>query len=224
MIVEQYVHTLIPQDTQFCPKPEQVSRFVDSLTKLGAAPLDAELKILKPSGRVRSFTDPLTGEIRTIPGKEIIALDSAANLGRTISTLEQYVLVMEGHGPPTLPAFPLYVDGIPFTETYSFSVQCCVEAEPVSMSDLGDEESGDDAPSFGTPCAKQSGNGLFRHPLTSAPIEVANASCARFWVEFEFGKWLLPKIDDSLNIVDPAITGAANQCFGLTFAQGFHHF
>ena len=41
MIVEQYVHTLIPQDAQFCPKAEQVSRFVKGLTNLGAAPLDS---------------------------------------------------------------------------------------------------------------------------------------------------------------------------------------
>jgi hypothetical protein len=224
MIVEQYVHTLIPQDVQFCPNPEQVSRFVDGLTKLGAAPLDAKLKILKPSGRVRSFTDPLTGGIRTIPGKEIVALDSAANLGGIISALDQYVLAMEGHGPPTLPAFPLYVNGAHFANNYAFSVHCCVEAGPVSMSDLGDEPSGNEVPVFGESCRKQSGTGLFRHPITSALIEVANASCDRFWIEFEFGKWLLPKIDDSLNILNPAITGLANECFGLVFAQGFHHF
>src|SRR5713226_3399320 len=160
MIVEQYLHTLIPQDAQFCPKPEQVSRFVDGLTKLGAAPLDARLKILKPSGRVRSFTDPLTGATRTIPGKEIVALDSAANLGLIINTLDQYVLAMEGHGPPTLPAFALYVSGAP-SDTYAFSVHCCVEAGPVSMCDLGDEQSDNDEPVFGEPCLKQSGTGLF---------------------------------------------------------------
>lgn len=224
MIVEQYVHTLIPQNAQFWPKPEQVSRFVDGLTLLGAAPLTAELKILKPSGRVRSFTDPLTGEMRTIPSKEIIALDNAANLGRVISTLDQYVLAIEGQGPPTVPAFPLYVNGALFADTYGFSVHCCVEAEPVSMSDLGDEETGCDELFFGKPYRKQSGPALFRHPRTSVLIEVANAGCARFWVEFEFGKWLPPKIDDSLNILDPAITDLANQCFGLAFAQGFHHY
>lgn len=224
MIVEQYVHTLIPQDSQFCPNPEQVRRFVDELSKLRATPLDAKFKILKPSGRVRSFTDPLTGEIRTIPGKEIVALDSAATLDQIVSTLDQYVVAMDGQGPPTVPAFPLYVNGAPFTDSYDFSVHWCVEAEPVSMSDLGDEETGQDVPFFGEPCPKRNGTALFRHPLTNELIEVANASCARFWIEFEFGKWLLPKIGDSLNILDPAIADLAPQCFGPRFAQGFHHF
>jgi hypothetical protein len=224
MIVEQYVHTLIPQDAQFCPKPERVTQFFDGLTKLGAAPLDAQLKILKPSGRVRSFTDPLTGEIRTIPGKEIVDLDRAANFHPIISALDQYVVATEGHGPPTLPTFALYLDGVLFAENYDFSVHCCVEAGPVSMCDLGDEQNDNEAPIFRMPCREPSRTGLFRHPITSALIEVENASCARFWIEFEFGNWLLPKIGDSLNILNPEITNFANECFGLVFVQGFHHF
>ena len=70
-----HVHTLISQDAQFCPMPDQVRRFVDGLSRLGAAPPNAELKVVKPSGGVRSFTDPLTGEIRTIPDREFIPLD-----------------------------------------------------------------------------------------------------------------------------------------------------
>jgi hypothetical protein len=225
MTVEQYVHTLIPHDAQFCPKPEQVKRFIDGLSKLGAAPLDAEFKIVKPSGRHRSGTHPLTGETITIPGKEIIAVDSSANISRIVSTLDQYEVAMDGQGPPSLPAFPLYdVNEAPSAGTYGFIVRCCVEAQPVSMSNLGDEETGYDVPFFGGPCRKQSETALFRHPLTNVLMEVPNASCARFWVEFEFGRWLLPKIDDSLEILDPAITDLANQCFGLEFAQGFHHF
>jgi len=226
MIVEQYVHTLIPHDPEFCPKREQVSRFVDDLARLWAAPLDADLTVLKPSGRVRSFRNPFTGETTTIPAKDSVPLDSTAELGRIIGTLDEYVVAMDGQGPPTLPAFPLYVNGVPFADgdTYGFSVRCCVEAQPVSMSNLDDEETEHDLPFFGEPCRKRSGSALFRHPLTSVLLEVANASCARFWVEFEFGRWLLPKIDDSLEILDPAITGLANRCFGLEFAQGFHHF
>jgi hypothetical protein len=167
MTVEQYVHTLIPQDAQFCPKSEQVTRFVEGLTKLGAAPLDAEFKIVKPSGRLRSGTHPLTGETITIPGKEIIAVDSSANISRIASTLDQYEVAMEGQGPPSLPPFPLYdVNEAPFVGTCGFIVRCCVEAQPVSMSNLGDEETGYDVPFFGDPCRKQSEIALFRHPLT----------------------------------------------------------
>ena len=97
-----------------------------------------------------------------------------------MSTLDQYVLAIEVTDLLPLTAFPLYVDGPRFADTYGFSVHCCVEAEPVSMSDLGDEEAGYDVPFFGKPCGKRRGTALFRHPLTSVLIEVANASCARF--------------------------------------------
>src|SRR5215469_7324154 len=135
MIVEQYVHTLIPQDAQFCPQPDRVTRFVDGLSKLGAAPLDAEFKIIKLSGRLRLGTNPVTGETITILGKEIIAVDSSANISSIVSTLDQYKVAMDGQGPPTLPAFPLYdVNEAPFGGTYGFIVRCCVEEQSVSMS------------------------------------------------------------------------------------------
>jgi len=43
-------------------------------------------------------------------------------------------------------------------------------------------------------------------------------------VEFEFGKWLLPKIDDSLNVLNPSIAAMADQAFSTTLKQGFHSF
>jgi len=36
-MAEQYVHTLIPKDAQYAPKPEQIIRFCDGLSTLGAA-------------------------------------------------------------------------------------------------------------------------------------------------------------------------------------------
>lgn len=88
------------------------------------------------------------------------------------------------------------------------------------MSCLGDEQTGKEVPFFGEPCLRQ--DATFRHPVTGELIEVANAGCSRFWVEFEFGKWLLPKINTSLNILDPSIAAMAQESFSTAFAQGFH--
>ncbi len=51
-------------------------------------------------------------------------------------------------------------------------------------------------------------------------IKVPKAVCARFWIEFKFGNWLIPKIDNSLDLLSPSIPMLANQSFGLGFAQG----
>jgi hypothetical protein len=131
---------------------------------------------------------------------------STAELAATIAALQQYYIALEGLGPPRLRPFPLYSNNGPITGSYSFTLGCCLRAEPVSMSDLGDERTENEEPSFGEACRGGIRTGLFRHPVTGELIEVANASCARFWVELEFGKWLLPNIGSSLDILDPAIS------------------
>ena len=92
------------------------------------------------------------------------------------------------------------------------------------MSDLGDEQTEGEIPSFGEACRAQRGTALLRHPVTDELSEVTDAGCARFWAEFEFGKWLLPHIGNSLEIRDPTISELATESFALRFAQGFHHF
>jgi hypothetical protein len=221
-MAEQYVHTLIPREAQYVPNPEQIIRFCDGLSALGAAPLNLKLSLMKPSGRVRSFTNPLTGGTRSIPANDRVTLESTASLVSTIGTLQQYFVALEGQGPPTLPPFALYLNDAPFAGSYGFIVRCRLRNEPVSMSDLAGEQTGDEVPSFGEPCGTHHAMGLFRHPVTSERIEVANAACARFWLEFEFGKWVVPKIANSLNILDSAIVGLANDSYGLGFAQGCH--
>lgn len=220
--MEQYLHTLVPADAKFVPTPEQVARFAKGLSALSAAPLKGQLILIKPTDRLRMFKDPMTGETRStsIPVTERVTLENITDLAATLAPLQQYFVALDGEGPPALPPFTLYAEDAPFTQNYGFVVRCCLKAEPVSMSCLGGEQTGNEMPFFGQPCSRQ--DALFRHPFTGKLIEVANAGSARFWVEFEFGKWLLPKIVDSLNILDPAISNMAEQVFAIKFAQGFH--
>ena len=62
--------------------------------------------------------------------------------------------------------------------------------------------------------------GVFPNPWTGGVIEVADAGCARFWIEFEFGKFIYPKITDNLEVMNPEIVSAGEDCFGTKFAQG----
>jgi hypothetical protein len=224
MIIEQYVHTLVPVDPQFSPTSEQVSRFLEGLSALDAAPLNPEVFVLKPSGRLRSFKNPLTGETKSFPAKDRVPLKSIADVASVIEGLKEYGVCVDGQGPPGLPPFPLYFENSLFSASYGFTVGCSLRPEPVSMSDLGDEQTGNEVVVFGQACPQQSRTALFRHPGTGELIEVAHAGCARFWVDFEFGKWLLPKIGTSLDILNPDITKLATECFGLPFAQGFHYY
>ena len=202
------MHTLIPAESGFAPAAEQVVGFLGGLSVIGASPRDSRLIVMKPSGRVRSFTDPLTGEKKTFPARDRIPLENYAAIPSAIEGLHEYSVAVDGHGPPPIPPFQLYVNGTLFNENYALVVRCCLRPEAVSMCDPYR--------------APYEADGVFRHPVSGNVIKGASAGYARLWVEFEFGKWLLPNTEQSLEILEPRILSIAMKSFGLAFTQGFH--
>ncbi len=218
---EQYAHTLVPERVNFAPRPQQVSDFFSGLVRLGTAPLEATVEVMKLSGRSRSFTDSITGEARSWPLYDHVALQSITNFPDALTGLGHYNAVMAGQGPPPVPPFSLDYTGKTFTQVYSFNVRCCLRADVVSTSDWHPEIStARTVPSFGEPCTLNDRIGVFHHPSEGTIIEVPNAGCARFWIEFEFGKWLVPKIHDNLNLLVPVIIRNAEEHFATKFVQG----
>ena len=137
-----------------------------------------------------------------------------------IETLQDYSVSLEGQGPPKVAPFQVYANGRPSAENYSFIVRCCLRKELVSMSEPGVRE----GIQFGFPCDASNEALLLRHPRSGKVFQRANAGCARFWIEFEFGRWLLPKIDGVLELLDSSIVVTAEKAFRLAFEQGFHTF
>jgi hypothetical protein len=206
-------HLLIPKGADFVPQPQQVVSFLDGLTQLGSTPLEPTFKLGKPGGS-RMGRNFVTGETITIPTRPLVALLGIAEVGTQLADHNGYDLVMEGRGPPPLPPFRLYeatAEEKEFKGTYAYEICCRLRKEPVSTSET--------AP-FGKPCPAESRTGIFHHPVTGAVIETPDAACARFWIEFHFGKWLLPKIGNRLSLIQPSILRNVAQHFGLPFAQG----
>lgn len=102
------------------------------------------------------------------------------------------------------------------------TVRCERRPEAVSTS-AWDVEAGSyrhDIPEFGSACKNNVRNGIFSNPWTGDAIEVADAGCARFWIEFEFGRFIYPKMTNGLEVLSPPIVLGAEQCFRAKFAQG----
>jgi len=176
-----------------------------------AVPVDSTLIVMKPSGRVRYGTDPLTGEKKSFPAQDRTVIGITADIVPNIGKLTEYSVALDGQGPPNVPPFPVYADGTEFTGKYGFVVRCCLKSKAVSMSAPHENDS-----------SGNSGNAVFYHPRSGKTIKIRGTGRARFWVEFEFGKWLLPKIEDSPNILETAIPALAQKSFGLDFTQGFY--
>lgn len=208
----QYAHLLIAEQPDFVPEPDQVGTFFQKLVAMGSAPSDAIIRVGKHSGRARHGTNPLTGEKITIPVRDWVVLQDVLEI-KTALDLNDYDIAMSGKGPPQLSPFALYAikDGseVEFADVYAYEIRCRLRPQIVSTSGTS---------GFGQPCFPASQTGTFTHPKTGSPIEVPGAGCARFWIEWEFGKWVFPKIADSFDVLEPTILEAA-ETFHTRFAQ-----
>ena len=214
----EYTHTMIPDRVDFAPDPTQVGAFIASLVSIGAAPLRPAITVLKHSGEVRSFVNPFTGMTEMRGRRKAENVAELSGVPAALAGLDDYTVIVTGKGPPKLPAF-----GFGFNGEYDFLVHCCLRAEVVSTSDRHDEfPSKRQVEFFGRPCSSENRLGIFHNPNTGEVIEVPNAGCARYWIEFEYGKMLFPPIKDSLEIIEPSIVHAAEKDFGSRFVQGCH--
>jgi hypothetical protein len=242
-----YTHTLIPRRFDYKPEPLQVANFFSSLLELGAAPVNAKFEVVAEADKI-TFVDgrpifepvprragrgpvtwhggrvgrnPVTGESIALPRRDHTAIDGVSGLRSELEALDEYRVVMSGEGPPQLPVVKLDPEFDNGGEPYQFDIRCCLKPVVVSTSDFhGDERTIRRIAPHGQPCEATDRTGFFSNPRTMETIEVPEAGCTRFWVEFALGKWLFPKIDDSLDLLPPSIVQAAEQTFKVGFNQG----
>lgn len=227
--MEQYIHTLIPADTEFVPDSAQVANFFDELvSKSKFSPIFGQrflpgLVVAKPSGKLREGTNPMTGERFSIPAPDHLHLQKFEDIPASIEGSTHYTVAQSGQWLEKDRPLALFnSDGVPYEENYICIVRCELRPEAVSTS-AWDEEAGPNArnvPEFGSVCTNAVTIGIFPNPWTGDVIEVANAGCARFWIEFEFGKFIYPKVTDSFEVLTPDIVSGAEHSFGTQFAQG----
>jgi hypothetical protein len=228
--MEQYIHTLIAADSAFVPDPLQIEQFFEVLTEsfhfraVNAADSQPELRVLIYSGRRRYAANAYTGEAFTYPVPDQAKVEQIADVGRTIAGLKNYAALAAGEWVPgDRPLALLTSDRVPIEGSYFCEVGCNVRPEAVSVSCWNKflRPNGPAVPNFGETCKSESTIGIFSHPWTGALIEVPDGGCARFWIEFEFGKFLVPKMSDSLDVLRPAMVGQIEDCFGTRFVQGW---
>jgi hypothetical protein len=224
-----YTHTLISQDREFAPQPQQVSEFFRALIVLGSAPHQAQFRIGTIAG-IRTGTDPVTGATLSMPRWSYVTLAASDKPHYKLRGLDAYNAVMAGQGPPKRLPFELYtVDDNGdytklFVEPYDFQLECRLRSEAASMSDWHEDISRppEGIAPFGELCSGKHKNRFFHHPRTGALFEAPGVACARFWIEFQCGKLLLPRIGNDLNVLATPIVQAAERVFETGFIQGCH--
>ena len=210
---EHYSHLLIPDRPDFVPKPAQVTAFLEGLIKLGSTPLEATIRIAKLSGKVRTGRNAFTGETITIPAREFVSLPDIRAISHGLQGLDDYTVYFSGQGPAEHPPFKVYMASDPQWQSEIgtaqwYEVNCNLRESSVSLND------------WMAPHTSNCSEGVFRNPWNNETIIVQNAACARFWIEFMFGNWLVPKIEKSLELLPPSILTLSSVSFGASFVQG----
>lgn len=214
---ELYIHTLIAKDNAFVPSAKQVHTFLGAVLELGVVPGEPSLVLRTRSGKTREYPNPFSGGTISVELKNQKKLKDLAEFDKRAAALSDYEIEVSGEGKPKLPPVP-----IQFNEPYFVGVTCLVSSKIRSTSDYHDEsDQGKNAVSYGEVCERAVSRGIYSNPHDLDVIEVAGAGCARFWVQFELGKFLFPQIvDGNLELLDPAIVRAAKAAFGMRFVQG----
>jgi hypothetical protein len=81
----------------------------------------------------------------------------------------------------------------------------------------------DCSPLFDEDCSgDENAGGVFVHP-ECGPRKLAQAGCARFWVEFATGKLVFPRLTgDNLELLPPDFVSLAQTAFETDFVQASH--
>ena len=224
--IEQYVHTLVAAEPDFVPKPIHVTQFIEALATSFGFRIHSDsqsclkFRVMTSTGRRRLSTNQVTGVIWSYPVSDRVEAAGIGDIPHAIERLEDYRVFLSGEwekGKPPLKL--LIVDGTPFKGSYLCEVSCHLRPQPVPMSSV---PTNSDPPKIDADhYFEETTQIFFSNPWTGAKMDVPSVSYARCWIEFEFGKFLLPKITDSLDILSPAIVARTEDCFQAKFVQGW---
>jgi hypothetical protein len=209
----RYTHTLIPTSPTFTPAPAQVEEFLAAMLSRGALGGQPTLTLLTPSTKTRQVRSPFRGETQLHPVMDHQPIVDVSGVAEAIAPFRDYRVGVAAAGLSANP--PLPVD---FDEPYHLGITCILSSILRSTSDPHDLP---DVPFYGHPVIDTEDVGYFTNPYTMDVIEVPNAGCAKFWIEFDLGNSVFPPFDTgAVDFLDPEIVRSARAIFQTEFAQG----
>ena len=233
--MEQYTHLLIPSDPEFMPQFAQVPAFAKLLVERWNYLIDANdpyipgIRLLWTTGEPEDQVNQKTGKQFTMmPRFEKIAIPRiedipAALEGNPAALQARRGCVVAVNGSWGLRMLPITIPSSEWPEKewdYSCSLSFRLLPQTVCTSDWWGEDGNDPGKSrFGEAADLASSMGRFTHPASRRTVEAPNAGNARFWIEFGFGEWLIPRWPEDLELLTPELVRATEDHFGVGFAQ-----
>jgi len=218
MNLEQYSQLLIAKPKDFVPSASQIEDFLSAMQRERVVPGKPAIAFRTLTGKTREYPiiDPLTEKNLIVELSDHRELKALSEIPEAAKGFYDYDVEIAGIGRPKLPPLP-----IDFEDKYFVTITCFVFSQYRSTSDWHDYEKVKDVTPYRKLCLESPPQGIFTNPYNMETIRVPEAGYARFWLQFELGKFLVPEIyDNDLNILNPRILAIAEQIFNISFVQG----
>jgi hypothetical protein len=225
--MEEYAQLLICADRGLVPTASQISALYKQLqSKHGfrfvvRPPFEPGILIITPSDKPRIARNQFTGEEISLPGLDRKFLNSVDEIPGTAAEKKHYTVRVNGEWSKSdLPIELRSIDGSPIEGGFICAVECAVRSEAVCTSSFEFESEAAQGPlTFDDPKSPVESLGIYQNPWNLSRMEVPGAGSARFWISFEFGKWLFPDLKDGFNLLEPLLVADAEGSFGVRFFQ-----
>ena len=226
--MEQYAHLLIAADPEYAAQPARVVNFLELLKN------DFHFRFVKSKQEwlpglmartsaetVRTMKDVYTGEARTLKLPKWFELEQISEIPALVGSEPKYGVTVSGKWPQNdVPIQMLVADGTTIDQDLICFAGCSQRAQAVCTGDWwGEAHCGECEFDFDNPESPVQSLGVFTHPCTGNKVEVPGAGRARFWIELEFGKFIIPKMTDSFDLLRQDFVKAVEECFGARFIQ-----
>jgi hypothetical protein len=232
-----YKHFLIPLVPEYRPEPVGIAKFGRKIIENGHVAKDFTISFaqLRSDLRTRTLKNAYTGETINIraPSRRSEKTETLTDISQIIEAgagHREYDVTISGDG---IPANPPLIVGIvendrwePWANAYHHAVTCRVRSNIVRLYHLESEKDihrpadiTKYQPRFDEDCSIDEREGIFVHPELGA-IRIPNAGCGMFRIEFNYGKFLFPRLRDNyINVLDDSIVAMARDVFGCDFVQ-----
>lgn len=234
-----YTHLLIPLSPEYRPEPDAVALFVQGIIENGNVPSPFTIsfsRVTKGEPRVRKLRNAMTGETIDIRGpsrrnEQPLTLSRPPQIIERAAEQQEYDVTIEGEGAASArPCVVGYVENNewnPMAGPDHLEIRCRVRSNIVRLFSLKSEDDlhkpldfANYKPRLHEDCSIDEREGIFEHPETGA-IRIPNSGCGKFWIEFNYGKFLFPRLkNNGVNVLDDSILMMAKKAFGCDFVQG----
>jgi hypothetical protein len=234
-----YTHLLIPLSAEYRPDAGAIAKFVQEIidqSYIAPGPKIAFAKVVKGTPGVRQVPNPFNGKTLSLkmPSRRVDRPQQLADLTQITGLATdqpEYDVWVECVGVPRNPPLDIgHVENGAWKKTndpYHLEIRCRVRARIVRLYSLRSEEALHGPPASATfepiftdeDCDLDEHDGLFVHPEIGA-IRIPNAGCGTFWIEFNYGKFVFPRVKDKgVNLLEESIVNLATATFGTDFVQ-----